>query len=612
MIDKSNLDFAAYLNVKNAILPVFSADGTRLHYLSDITGTLQVWSVPVEGGWPDQLTFFEERVNLLEPSPVGESCIISRDQGGNEQDQLYMLKGGASQGVEISTLAEQPLVKHNFGSWRPDGGAISFSSNQRHPAFFDVYILEIKAGAEPKLVHQGDDNFYPLAWSHSGRYLLFQRANTNLDFDLFLLDLENLADGPRLLTPHTGSVQFSSPHFTTDDKSLYFITDLNRDFLAVAHLDLQNLEISLLATPDWDVETLELSPDNTQLAYTVNEAGYTRLVLIELSSAIEQLVSGLPQGVINKLAWSPQSERLAFDFSSPSHNSDVWVYDLSEKRSWQVTHSPRGGLNPTSFVEPEIVAYPGFDGLQIPALWFLPPGATPDSKLPVVLYVHGGPEGQTRPGWSPIFQYLLAEGFAVLAPNVRGSSGYGRHYLSLDDVRKRMDSVADLKYAAEWLHRQPQIDRAKIAVWGGSYGGFMVLSAVTTYPDLWAAGVDIVGIANMITLLENTSSYRRKLRAPEYGDLERDYDFLVEISPIHKAERITAPMIILHGEQDPRVPIDEARQIVASLLARHHPVEYLYFADEGHGITKLKNRLIAYPAIARFLDKYMMGRVEVY
>ena len=193
----------------------------------------------------------------------------------------------------------------------------------------------------------------------------------------------------------------------------------------------------------------------------------------------------------------------------------------------------------------------------------------------------------------------------MLAPNVRGSSGYGNHYMSLDDVRKRMDSVADLKAAVEWLHSSGYADPKKIIVWGGSYGGFMVLSAITTYPDLWAAGVDIVGIANMLTFLENTSSYRRKLRTPEYGDPEVDRDFLIEISPIHQIDRITAPLMVIHGARDPRVPVGEAEQIVTSLRQRNHPVEYQRFEDEGHGITKLKNRLVCYPIVADFLDKYV-------
>jgi dipeptidyl aminopeptidase/acylaminoacyl peptidase len=600
------VEFEAYLQVKSAIMPAFAADEKCLYYLSDITGSMQVWSVAVEGGWPDQLTFFEEQVGIIEPSPDGKRFLITRDRGGDEQHQLYLLQGDAAHGVEITALTAQPEVKHEFGVWRADGGAISFSSNARNKTFFDVYTLELDGASEPKLVYQADANLNVAAWSHSGRYLVFSRSNSNVDNDLFLLDLEQPQAEPRQLTSHTETTFYGSARFSPDDKQLYLRTDQGRDFLGLACLELDSLELKWLATPDWDVETLHLSPDGSCLAYTVNEGGASKLIIRGTGANItEKEVTGLPQGVIEHLAWSPDGKQVAFDFTSAVLNPDVWVYDLAEEHLWQVTHSPRGGLDPASFVEPELVQFSSFDGLQIPAFWFLPKGAKPDGKTPVVVYVHGGPESQTKLTWSYIHQYLLGRGYAVLATNVRGSSGYGKHYLSLDDVRKRMDSVADLKYGVEWLRQNPYVDPKKIVVWGRSYGGFMVLSAVTTYPDLWAAAVDIVGIANFVSFMENTSSYRRKLRAAEYGSLENDRDFLTEISPIHKVDRITAPLIVLHGARDPRVPVTEAEQMVNSLRQRNHPVEYLRFEDEGHMFTKLNTRRVAYPAIADFLDKYL-------
>jgi dipeptidyl aminopeptidase/acylaminoacyl peptidase len=258
------------------------------------------------------------------------------------------------------------------------------------------------------------------------------------------------------------------------------------------------------------------------------------------------------------------------------------------------------------------VRYSTFDDREIPAYLFLPdaqPHGAEPRRLPVVVYVHGGPEGQTRPAFNPVIQYLAANGYAVLAPNVRGSTGYGYPFQRLDDVRLRMDSVADLAAAVRWLGEQGIAEPQRIAVMGGSYGGFMVLSALTTYPDLWAAGVDIVGIANFVTFLENTGPWRRKLREPEYGSLEHDRDFLEAISPIHHADAITAALFVVHGANDPRVPVGEAEQIVAALRARNVPVEYLRFEDEGHGLIKRANRIKAYPEIARFLDTYVKARL---
>jgi dipeptidyl aminopeptidase/acylaminoacyl peptidase len=307
--------------------------------------------------------------------------------------------------------------------------------------------------------------------------------------------------------------------------------------------------------------------------------------------------------VIYGLSWSQDGSRLAITFGSSEDATDVWVWDRDNGVVLRATQSSLGGIPRASLVVPSLVHYPTFDGREIPAFLYLPKGER--SKLPVIIDVHGGPEGQSRPLFNPVAQYFVGRGYGVLSPNVRGSTGYGYEYQSLDDVQLRMDSVKDLQHAALWLRESGIADPQRIVVMGGSYGGFMVLSAITTYPDLWAAAVDIVGIANFVTFLENTGPWRRKLREAEYGSLENDRKFLTQISPIHHADRITAPLFVVHGANDPRVPIGETEQIVGALRARHVPVEYLRFEDEGHGLVKRTNRLVAYPAIARFLDEHL-------
>ncbi len=607
-----NKDFGPYLNVKNAVIPAYAAGGEQLLFLTDITGTNQVWSVVAKpaGSWPDQLTFYDERVTGIYPDPTGTSFIITRDRGGDEQDQFYLLEGDTEEGVTVTTLLDTPENKNNFGCWRPDGQAYAFSSNRRHTAFLDVYVQEI--GQEPTLVYQADATLNPEGFSPDGRYLLFRRSNTNVDTDLFLLDLSHLDQPPRHLTPHESQAHFGECAFAADGQSIYCITDQGRDFAAPAQLELAGGKLTYLTERDWDSSVLRLSPDGKKLAYDVNENGSFQLFIRDLETGQETEVPGLMPGTVLGLglvtsnpAWSPDSRRIAFSFNSPIHNSDIWQYELGSEAAYPVTASPRGGLNPQRFVMPELVQFPTFDGRQIPALLFLPESVKADANVPFIMFVHGGPEGQTVFSWNPVLQYYVSQGYGILAPNVRGSSGYGKEYLALDDVRKRMDSVADLKAAVEYLRASGVADPARIAVYGQSYGGFMVLAAITTYPELWAAGVDIYGIANMLTFLENTSPYRRKLRTPEYGDPEVDRDFLIEISPIHKIDRITAPLMVIHGARDPRVPIGESEQMVASLRSRQHPVEYHVFDDEGHGITKLKNKLAVYPAVAEFLDNYL-------
>ena len=609
----SSVSFAPYLNVKNAIMPGF-VGSTRLLFLNDITGTNQIWSVDTTekpgSGWPDQLTFFDERVTDLHPDPTGRWAIFSRDKGGDEQDQFYLIEGDTLSGVTIRPLVETPSDKNNFGAWRSDGQAYCFSSNRRHTSFFDLYVQELDS--EPRLIYQSNETLYAEDWSPDGRYILFRRDNTNIASDLFLLDLQNLQTPPRLLTSAYHNISFLQNVFSPDGNSIYTITDQGRDFANPAQLNLATGEVTFLTDHAWDSTAMVLSPTGTHLAYEINENGYSKLFIRELATAQEYEIKGLPVGIVTGLGlwlsnpvWSSDGQQLAFSFNSPVHNADIWVYSLAEQKIRQVTFSPRGGLNFGQFQSPTAVSYPSFDGLEIPALLFLPEGATRASSIPFILLVHGGPEGQTRWGWNPVLQYYLARGYGVLEPNVRGSSGYGRKYLALDDIRKRLDSVADLKAAVEWLEQDGYCDPKRIAVYGQSYGGFMVLMAVTTYPELWAAGVDIYGIANMLTFMENTSPYRLKLRTPEYGDPVVDRDFLVEISAIHKVDQIKAPMMIIHGERDPRVPISESEQIVAALKNRNHPVEYRVFPDEGHGITKLKNKLALYPGVADFLDKYL-------
>ena len=609
------LDFDAYLNVKNAIYPGFGTEGKRLLLLSDITGTYQVWAVNRDGknGWPEQLTFFSDRVTGLHPSPDNNSFLLTRDRGGDEQDQFYLLEGDTANGISITPLLDTPQHKNNFGAWRADGKAFCFSSNRRHPAFFDIYTQEI--GGEPGLVYQDEATLYVESWSGDQRYILFRRANTNLDFDLFLLDLANPATAPRHLTPHEGAAVYSHAQFSPNNDEIFLSTNLGRSFSGPACLKLDSGKITFLSDKLLESEGQSLSPDGTKLLYELNQDGYSRLFVLDLASSAETEIAGLPKGVALGIGlfqsvpvWSPDGKFIAFSFSSHVQNADIWVYSLDSGELNQVTFSPRGGLNFTKFVESELIYYPSFDGLQIPAMLFRPPAKK--SGLPFIVYVHGGPESQTRFSWNPVLQYYVARGYGILAPNVRGSSGYGREYLAKDDIRKRMDSVADLKAGVEWLRETGYADATRIAVYGQSYGGFMVLAAVTTYPELWAAGVDIYGIANMLTFMENTSPYRLKLRTPEYGDPVVDRDFLIEISPIHKVDRITAPMMVVHGARDPRVPLVESEQMVAALEARQHPVEFLVLPDEGHGITRLANKLVVFPAIGDFLDKYLMGNGE--
>lgn len=633
-----------YLNIRSATSPTLSPDAGRIAFLTNITGTPQVWMVGAQGGWPEQMTFFQDRVDFVSWSPDGSGLVFGKARGGDENAQLYWL---APDGSQIRALTDAPKVRYNFGSWSHDGSRISYASNKRNPNYFDIYVMEVATGRE-ELVYQQDGSNEPVAWSFDDRRLIVSHNNEqlSLDNDLYLVDIASKQ--ATLLTQHQDAAQFGDVYFTRDGRSIILGTNNGREFYSLARMNLQTRQTEILDNSEWDMAATEISDDGRMFAYTINRDGFSELYIREIGAdgtlGAKSAPVTLPgKGVAGALRFSKDNRKLAFVFNGARYNSDIWLYDIAGRSLSQVTRSSRAGLPQSSFVEPELIRYKTFDGRDIPAWYYRPQAAarltttaTPDVRvtvnpggnapttaainvqsgnigvgaaqaggLPVIVSVHGGPEGQEQPTFNSIYQYFLSRGYAILAPNVRGSTGYGKSYTHLDDVRKREESVKDLAAAVDWLRTQGGANPRRIAVMGGSYGGYMTLAAITLYPELWAAAVDTVGIANFESFLKNTSGYRRKLREVEYGSLERDLDFLRSVSPIYKVDRIKAPLMVIHGKNDPRVPYTEAEQIVKALRDRNAPVEYRLFDDEGHGIAKLQNRLIVYPLVADFLDRYM-------
>jgi dipeptidyl aminopeptidase/acylaminoacyl peptidase len=585
-------EFARYLKIRGAWGASWSPDGQRVSFLTEITGVPQVWEVASElSSWPEQLTFYEERVSGALYSPQEKRLLFGMDAGGNERSQLFLLEGG-----QTRDLTGAPDAIHYPGGFSPDGRRIAYTATRRNGTDFDVFVQELPEG-EPETVWEVSGYHTVADWTSDGRALIVSRHHSNVDNDLYRLDLET--GEAKLLTGHEGEARFSGANATPDGGSLYLATDRDGEFLRLARLDLATLEIDYLTPDDRDVEGVELSRDGRYLVASRNVDGYSDVLLFN-GRGRRMPDPQIPEGIVGGFEFSPDSGRLAFTLTGPERNPDVWIVDLPDGEARRLTRSSTAGIPPRSFRKPRVVRYASFDGRRIPALFYEPE----TENAPVIVNVHGGPESQARPAFAPVTQYLLGQGFAVFFPNVRGSTGYGKAYAHLDDVELRMDSVEDLAHAAYWLRER---GHRRIAVMGGSYGGFMVLAALTEYPELWSAGVDIVGIANLVTFLENTGSYRRGLREPEYGSLGKDRAFLESISPIHKAGDITAPLMVIHGKNDPRVPVGEAEQIVERVKRNGGTVEYLLYEDEGHGLAKLKNRLDAYPKIAAFLDEHLMS-----
>jgi dipeptidyl aminopeptidase/acylaminoacyl peptidase len=603
------MDLHQLLRVRSAYAGRFDADGSHLVFIADLSGVPQVWSVAQRGGWPELQVAPPDRAQTIHQGPRPGQLVVGADVGGDEHTQLLYVD---APGAAWHALTDDAERIHTFGSFSPDGGSIAYGANTRTGRWFDVYVRDLASG-ETRRVLEHDSTNRPGAFSPDGAWLLVVRAWSNSRHELWLVEPRG-AQPPRLLTDASQDAVYENADWSPDGRYIHCVSDRGRELAAPARIDVNTGELTFLFEPEVDVDEAHLDPSGTRLAYARNRDGETEIVVRTLATGAEERVQGLPPGALytywqSALAWDRAGQRLAISWTASRASPNVFVWSDASSEARQVTFAGDLEAQLAELTEPEHVTYPSFDARDIPALYYPAPAGA--ANAPCVVFVHGGPEGQYRPTFQPIVQYLVSTGFAVLAPNVRGSSGYGRTYVHLDDVRKRMDSVADLAHAVNWLRDTGRADPRRIAVYGGSYGGFMVLSALTTYPDLWAAGVDLVGISNFVTFLENTGPWRRHLREAEYGSLEHDREFLEDISPINRVDRVRAPLLVIHGANDPRVPIGETEQMVAQLRALGRTVEFLRLDDEGHQIAKLKNKLVAYPMAADFLREHLMAPVAV-
>ena len=551
-----NYSIARYLNIRSAGSPTFSPGGKRIAFLTNITGTNQIWFVDSNGGYPEQITSYDDNISFVEWLPAGKGLIFGKAVGGNENTQFFHL---SNDGAEIKQLTTDEKTRHNLGAFSKDGTRIFYTSNKRDKNWFDVYQMDIASGKEEMLLQDDSSNFVA-AVSDDGNRVVISRSSVrfSLDNDLYLIDTKTKA--VKHLTPHTEATQFGDVHFLPDNKTLVFGTNDKREFYNLAEMSLKGDtyptaseiadKVRVIDNTNWDLDTSTVSPHADFFAYTTNREGFSELFLRQIETDGKPLIStvetkteqiALPaKGIVGSLEFSDDGTKLAFTFSGAKYNTDIWVYDLQTKKLNQITKSSRSGIPQNSFVEPQLIKFKSFDGREITAWYYRPEktvgkinspagkftiGVRPTKNLPVIVSVHGGPEGQERPGFNPLYQYYLSRGYAVLATNVRGSTGYGKTFSHLDDVERREDSVKDLASAVEWLKTSGGANPDKIAVMGGSYGGYMTMAAITLYPELFAAAVNTVGIVNWETFLKNTSGYRRRQREVEYGMLDKDIGF---------------------------------------------------------------------------------------
>ncbi len=578
-------------------LPADISDDGDVLVRWNVPGSFQLYIVSPGDGDPVQVTDLAEPVTGLFV-PGSDRILLSVDEGGNERAQLYLLD--RAPGATPEPLVVEPEFLHLTPSFSSDGRTLAYTCNRRNGRDLDVYLRSLETGDERRVFSGG---YCEVAgFSPDGRWLgVLQLTGRTGDNDLHLVDL--VGGKTILVAPDEHDALFGAPAWSDDSHAFLFATNSGRDHAGIARFEIETESWSYVIEDAWD---LHCAGDRHGRALVVhaNEEGYSRLELYDPDTLSLRSRVELPdRGMVETLVLSPDGSRLAFGFSSPKTTWDAWLVDTATFEPRRLTRSPTG-VPENELVAPTLHRFASFDGESIPYLVYRP---VSDEPAPVLLEIHGGPEAQRRPMWIPLVQYLVGHGFAVVQPNVRGSTGYGKRFEHLDDGPRRLDTVRDVAALHDLLSADTRLAADQTVLYGGSYGGYMVLACLAFEPERWAGGVAVVPISSLVTFLRNTSEYRRAFREREYGSLEDDLEFLVEASPITHVDRIRAPLLLIHGANDPRVPLGEAEQIHHALVERGIRSELLVYDDEGHGLQKLTNRLDAYPRAVAFMEE-ILGR----
>jgi dipeptidyl aminopeptidase/acylaminoacyl peptidase len=569
--------------------------------------TPQMHEVKMPGGARRQLTFTPEPVGggIWQPKQ-GRYIVFAQDTGGGEFYQYHRLDLDTGR----ITLLTDGKSRNGSGRFARSGNQFAYTSTRRNGRDTDVWLMN---PAEPKsdrlLCELSGGGWGVSDWSHDGTKLLLQEYLSINKSRLYLADAKTGAK--ELLTPDEATpVAYCEAQFAKDGKSIFITTDKDSEFQRLVRLDLVTKQLTLLtADLNWDVDSFDLSPDGKTIAFITNEDGVGKIHLIEAKSGKRLRGPELPLGIPSGVTWHENGRDLAFSFNSAKSPTDAYSYDVKTGKLERWTESETGGLNTAGFVEPELVRVKSFDGLLVSGFLYRPDAKKFPGKRPIIVNIHGGPESQSRPIFQARNNYYLNElGVAMLFPNVRGSSGYGKTFLTLDNGFKREDSVKDIGAFLDWIARDSGLDAERIAVMGGSYGGYMTLASLVHFGDRLRCGVDVVGISSFITFLKNTQDYRRDLRRVEYGD-ERDpamAEHLQRISPLTNVDRIRKPLFVVQGKNDPRVPVTEAEQMVAAIREKGGTVWYLMAKDEGHGFGKKRNVDFQFLSTIQFLREHLL------
>ncbi len=597
--DKYIPDIGTFLQI-GANLPVgISWEGDKVFFRSSASGASQIYRITDEG-WPYQLTTFEDGIDYFVLSYNSQMAIVGASVGGSEQSQLYLMDTETGRVLKLTDFSD---VQIGSVTWAKDDKSIYYRSNEENKRDFFLYQMDILTGKAKKIFDNPGYNAIADI-SQDGKTMIVANYTSNVNNDLLVLDLTT--GKFEKLNDDKGDVIYGSPTLMPDNKTIWLVCNGNDDGVArVAQMTVGSSEVEYIndgwIDPKWEVEYIAFSRNYKTMGAQVNEEGYNRLKIRDVYSKKELPAPPL-DGMLG-FSGADKNGNLLLSFSGPTQAPDCWLWNPKTEKLKQLTFSIYAGIDRKIFTAPKLIKYKSFDGLEIPAFLYLP--ADYDGKpIPFIVSAHGGPESQFQPGFIRNYQYFMLNGFGIISPNPRGSSGYGREYQNLDNYKLRKNSLKDYKAAVDYLITNNYTKKGMIGIRGGSYGGYVVLGMITEYPDLFDAAIDVVGIANFKSFLQNTKPYRRALRESEYGPLS-DPEFLDSISPINKANLIKTPLFVIHGENDPRVPVGEARQIIKAVKDNGGIVDSLIFPDEGHGARKRVNVINSYRRQVKFYKEHL-------
>ena len=582
----------------------FSADEKAILFSSNQSGIYNAYTVPVAGGEPTQITqSTDNAIFAISFFPDDNRILYRRDQGGNEIYHIYLRNEDGT----VQDLTPGENARAQFYGWAHDQKSFFYGSNKRDPRFMDIYEMDIETFT-PIMVYQNDAGYFLGAISRDKRYVAFQKVITEHNSDMYLYDTQS--QELKYLSPHEGDINYSPQTFCPDSKNLYFLTNEGNEFTYLKRYDLAGGQSEIVEQPEWDVWYTYFSFNGNYRVIGINEDARTVIKVYDTATNQQLSLPKLPGGNITSVNISKSENLMAFYFNGSRTPNSLFVYDFDSQKFTQLIQTMNPEIDQNDLVEARVVRYKSFDDLEIPAIYYKPQQIKPGEKAPALVMVHGGPGGQARIGYSALRQYLVNHGYVLIDVNNRGSSGYGKTFFKLDDRKHGSDDLDDCVKAKDFLISTGYVDENKIGIIGGSYGGYMVLAALTFRPEEFNAGVDLFGISNWVRTLESIPSWWEAFKQALYEELgnpETDKDYLYSISPLFHSENITRPLMVLQGANDPRVLKVESDEIVAAVKKNNVPVEYLVFDDEGHGFVNKANEIKGYHAILEFLDKHLKG-----